>query len=105
MTQKIDKDTAEVEVTGNAIKGLVGSQGWAEARMRLIKKVAQLKSISNIDIVNSDAATIIQVIAAKNAAAEILVNWLKDIEGSAEQYTANASLIEKEMEGMVLVQE
>ena len=100
--KELDKETAKIVMTGEAIKDLVGSRGWAEARHRLIKEVANLNNISNLDVLQSDPTTIIQVIAAKTTAAKILLTWLRDIEGTAEQHDGNAALIEKEIEGLVM---
>ncbi len=99
--KETDKETAKIEEIGQAVKDLVGSSGWGEARRRLLKKVAQLKNISNLTDI-SDPSTIMQVIAAKNTAADILVAWLRDVEGTAEQHDGNAALIEKEIEGLVM---
>lgn len=99
---QLDTETAAVEAVGKSIKDLVGSSGWAEARKRLVRKVAELKMISGIDIQQATPETIIQVIASKNVAADILMAWLRDVEGTAEQHEGNQNLITEAVEGIVV---
>ena len=100
--KELDKETQKVESIGNAIKELVGSTGWAEARRRLIRKATELQLIGNIDIQNATGTDLVSLIAAKTTAARILLEWLRDIEGTAEQHDANKELITQTAEDIVM---
>jgi hypothetical protein len=101
-TKELDKETAKIEAVGTIIKDLVGSSGWAEARKRLFRKVAELQMITNVEIQNADATALVQIIAANTRAARILLEWLRDIEGSAEQHDGNAEILVQEVESIVM---
>lgn len=100
--KELDKETLKIDAVGTAIKGLVGSDGWVEARKRLVRKVAELKMISGKDIQEATPETIIQVIASKETAATILLDWLRDIEGTVEQHDGNQELMVNEVENIVM---
>ncbi len=100
--KELDKETAKIEQTGAVIKDLVGSTGWAEARKRLFRKVAELQMITNVEIQNADANSIVQIVAANTRAAKILLEWLRDIEGSVEQFEGNKEILVNEVESIVM---
>lgn len=104
--KELDTETAAIQKQGLVLKDLTKSEGWGIAKKRLIRKIGQLKMITGLDIQNATPETIIQVIASKNTAADILLEWLRDIEGTVEQHDGNAQLVEQAVEeGLLQIQD
>ena len=100
--QKIDKLTAKISDEGQAIKDMVGMKGWELAKRKLADKIAGLLNISNMNIQSADATTIMAVISANKMASDILLAWVKDIEGDAKQFDGNKTIYQQ-IEDEILV--
>lgn len=92
--KELDKETQKVQTKGDNVRGLTSHEGWPIVRSMLHKKVGELLSLTSDVLTQSDPNTIIQIIAAKKRAADILVQWLNDVEGIAKQAEGNAPLLE-----------
>lgn len=91
---ELDIDTRKVVSDGEKLKGLVEHSGWVIARALLLKKAAQYMSIDAMEVQNSDATTILQIIASRKLIAKGLMEWLQEIEGQVEQYKGNVPIFE-----------
>lgn len=89
----IDKDTLNVLSEGETLKFLTEHSGWGIARRKLMDKIIDLQSIKNIRA--SSPEEVVADIKARNAAVDILMEWLKEIEGAADQYAANKVVLEE----------
>ena len=97
---KLNKETQEVLSDGDQLSLMIKGTGWAIARKRLIDQVMDLQSIRNIN--EAEPEKMMLDIKARNTAVDILIDWLKDIEGSAEQFKNNFGESDKEREEIVL---
>lgn len=97
----LDKDTQKVLEEGSRLKSLVQNEGWGTAKMKLIKRVANLLSLNNSDLMNTPADLLLQVMTAKKTAADELLGWLKEIEGDVEQAKGNEELVTEVTESLI----
>lgn len=95
--KKADKETQLVVQQGQAIKDLVDSNGWQEVRKRLVQDVAAIRDITSLTEI-ADPSRLFQEVAARQIAAEILINWIRGVEGDAEQFRSNAELLKERYE-------
>lgn len=72
---------------GELLQMLVEHDAWPLARKKLTDRILDLQSIKNID--TSDVQTLVTDIKARNAAVDILMEWLREIEGIADQHKNN----------------
>jgi hypothetical protein len=66
---------------------MIGSQGWKIARGRIVERILQLQNVAEyVDIIQTGNATkLLKEMKANKRCAEILYEWLADIEGTAQQ--------------------
>ena len=101
MDKNLDKDTLAIQAEQTKLKGLTENAGWQIVKMRLIKRVANLLSLNNPEIMNTPSDMLLQVITAKKTAADELMSWLREIEGDVAQGESNQILIQKTTEGLI----
>jgi hypothetical protein len=88
---KPDKATQKVLKQGDAIRDMVKSDGWSEARTRLLRLL-----VANSDLLGlstDDPEKMVLEIEARKLAVGIVREWLKDIEGTASQHDAHKELM------------
>lgn len=101
---QLDKETAKVSTEGTALKNLVKSDGWNIVRQRFLQKVSSLMNLENLPLEALDGVSLLQVIAAKKTAKDILLEFLKDIEGDVEQFDGNKEMM-KSFEEIIITRE
>jgi hypothetical protein len=83
----MDDETKLVVGEQRQITKLTETDGWSFARKKLVEKVLDLQNAFNV---NDDSAEMLLIdIRARKLATSILYDWLKDIEGTKEQYDSN----------------
>lgn len=90
---ELDIDTQKILIEGSQLKSLVGNEGWPVARAMLEAKIIDLQSIRNITA--TDAAEVIIDIKARTAAIDIILEWLRQVEGTARQHEGNQIILEE----------
>lgn len=83
----LDKETTETLSKQQTVSDFVQSDGWSYVRAKLIDKIMDLQSIKNID--SSSPENAVLDLKVKNACVDILIEWLKEIEGEAAQGSYN----------------
>ena len=94
MKNELDQETQRIAQQGAELKAMCESEGWKIAKQKLYEKVANLLNINSTEILNAEASTIIQVIASRKTAADILGQFIKDIEGDVEQHQGNKEMMQ-----------
>lgn len=89
MQKKLDKETEKIFTRGEQLRFMTQGQGWVIAKEMLLKRAANLLNMA--DITDLRPETIIQLIGIRQETAKNLMLWLKDIEGTVEQHTANST--------------
>lgn len=85
---KIDKETHKVLKEGDLLQELVKSDGWKIVQKRFTDMVIELGDVFSIKDAEPEAA--FRQLAARQIAIELVMNWMKDIEGRARQHAANS---------------
>lgn len=88
---KMDAETQKILDKNNQLHDLVNHPSWKAARQILVEKVLELQNVAEfIDIIQTGNATkLLKEMKANGRAAEILFNFLREIEGGAEQAVEN----------------
>lgn len=91
--KELDKETKKVLTEGDSLKSMVEGRGWAIARERLLKKVAECLNIADIGLDNPQNLALL--IGIRQEVAKTLIEWMKDIEGTASQHVSNNAYFEE----------
>lgn len=89
----MDSETKEIVTEQKKIKELVSGEAWGIVRAKLIEKIGDLQNAFNAD--DSDPQKLIIDIKARKFATDVLFDWLKDVEGTAEQHNTNSLTLNK----------
>lgn len=92
--KKLDPETRKVFEHGKRVKELTEHAGWNEVRTLFIKKSAELLNMKDINVLDKGQDFLLQI-GARQLAAARLIEILNDIQGTAEQFDANATLTEE----------
>ena len=90
---KVDKETQKLLSEQEHVKNLTEQEGWGIVKGNLIKYVAALHNISSLN--STDPQAMFNQVASRQLAAGILLEWLKDVEGTAAQFDANKELADQ----------
>lgn len=82
----MDRETQEINDRNKEILELTGHRGWPIVRKILTDKILDLQNVSEfIDIIQTGNATkLLKEMKAAKRAAEILFDFLREIEGNAQ---------------------
>lgn len=84
--EKLTVETQHVLSEGEHLANLVKSDGWAVARRKLLERIIAIGDIFQL----TDKENLKEELGARQIAIEILRDFLRDVEGSANQYKNNA---------------
>lgn len=70
------------------------SEGWRLAKRVLFAKINDLNSLLGIDTGKSE--TILMEIGAKQMAVKTIIDWIKEVEGTADQHQSHKEVLDKE---------
>lgn len=89
-----NQETIDVSNINKDLHELVNHAGWRHARKMLTEKVLELQNVSEYtDIIQTGNATrLLKEMKANKRAAEILFDWLRQIEGNASVAVDNKPL-------------
>lgn len=69
------------------LHALVGHEGWSVARDRLVKRIEDLQNAFSIE--DKTEHEMFVDLKARKIASVVLFDWLRDIEGTADQFESN----------------
>lgn len=95
--KKIDKEELILKAEGEELKNLVASPGWKTAKSILLKEIAVLDSITSIPI-SLKPEEKLHEIEIRNGAINIVLKWIQNVEGGAEQYSVQQEALAQEKE-------
>lgn len=90
----MDKETYDVLSEEKKIEQLVKSEEWALVRKKFIDAVLDLQSIRNIQLTDSQSVAI--EVQSRNLAVNILMEWMQDVEGTAEKSKNSDVVVKRE---------
>lgn len=99
----LDPETSQVMSDGEKIANLVASDGWGLVRQMLMEEIAQVNSIT--DIVETDPQKIIMEVGVRQQLAKILLDWVRKVEGQAEQFKNNGSVLLERKDFVIRISE
>ena len=79
---KIDKQTARKIKQSDDIKNMTLSDGWREVKAMIFTRIMELNDITSL--AEADPQKLMIIIAAKQEAVKILLEWLNEVEGIAK---------------------
>jgi len=91
---EFDKETQQTLLDGQRIEDFVKSPAWGLIKMKLTNKIMDLQSIMNVDPTNPEQA--ILDLKARMMCVSTLLEWLREVEGAAEQHSTNQTIINEE---------
>ena len=97
----MDKQTAKKIRQSEEIKNMVMSAGWQEAKAMIFTKIMELNDLTSL--AEADPQKLMIIIAAKQEAVKILIEWLNEVEGIAKNsdYLKKQFLEQKRDEFMI----
>jgi len=107
MPKELDKETQQVYKEGEKAHYLVKNEDWQWAKRKLLQRLSNLDSVRTLKRKGSDPETIIRELEVRELAIEMILDWLDEIEGIAQQHgEQNKKLLEKvEQEDYILNKE
>lgn len=79
---KSDKETQAVMHEYQTLESLVNHEGWGIARIKLVDRITDLQNAFNIESKNAEEMLI--DLQARKIATAVLLDWIKEIEGTAQ---------------------
>lgn len=94
MAEEIDKETQEVLKEGETASFLAKNDDWKWAKKKLLQKLSNLDSVRTLEKTIEKKGDVGLEIKARNMTIKMILEWLDEIEGIAEQYEENKKLLE-----------
>lgn len=91
---KLDKETSNLLTEQKKLRDLVSHEGWSIVRKKILEKASELLNLDTLDVL-SNPQSAIQEIGMRKLAAYRLLEVLKDITGTVEQFDANSALTQQ----------
>ena len=90
---KPNKETAKILSDGQKIEDFVKSDGWKLARKMLYDKLITLDSIASVPKTGLTDEQKLREYDVREGVVAIILEWIKEVEGSAEQNQSNKDLM------------
>lgn len=84
MDTKEKAEESKIRTDAQEMYYMTKSEGWRVARQLLENKIIDIQSVRNLNVDNADGLVV--DIKARNAAIDIIMGWLREIEGGAEKH-------------------
>lgn len=76
-------DTEKIQAEQKSTQSLVNDERWGVVRSKLVEKIQDLQNAFNIQ--DSDPTKMLVDLQSRKLATDILVSWLREVEGTADQ--------------------
>lgn len=90
--KKTDEETKEEISKGQKVADFVSSDEWKIVKANLMSKLIDFDSINNMEMDKKDNTQLVEELRARKGAIEIVLGWIKEIEGISSQHKANLDL-------------
>jgi len=97
---ELDKETKEILSDGEKIKLMVEGDAWSIVRKKMLNQIMDLQSVRNVEIASNPAEILIDI-KARLVVIDTLLNFLREIEGMAEQYDSNKDILQEYTEEFI----
>lgn len=92
--QKPDQETQKILTEGQKIEAFVSSQDWKLIKEKLFSKLITVDSIASIDSTGMNNDQFIKEVQARAGAVQLVIEWIKEIEGIAVNNRSNQELFQ-----------
>lgn len=100
---KLDKDTQKVLEIGRIQYEFKNSEGWALAKAFFIEKIRQNNSLTEVSFKRGQTAeTVLRDLQSRAKASQLILDWLTEFEGGADQAKVNEELLLRSEEDHIL---
>lgn len=91
----MDKETQEIYSEQKTLRSLVGHMGWPIARQKFTERILDLQMVGQIadSLEENNALKFMIETKANKRAAEVLFDFLREIEGTASQADETAPIV------------
>lgn len=97
----MDTKTAKIIRQSEEVKAMVQSNGWGEVKAMIFEKIMALNDITSLS--EADPSKLMIIIAAKQEAVKILIEWLNEVEGMAKNSDyLKKQFLEKQKEDFII---
>lgn len=104
MKQAMDKETSQVLQQGQAILDLVKSPGWQDVKNKLVEKIMTLGDITMVETEGKSAEQVMMDFKVRKQVIDVLVGWVKEVEGDANQFISNQQMLQEIKKTSVYIQ-
>lgn len=98
---QLDKETGEIMQRGTKLRDFVKSDAWGMIKGELTNKLIALADITTLEEV--DPLKMLQDIQVRKQAINLVMGWVREVEGSVSQHEANEEAFKKIKEETVIL--
>lgn len=100
---KIDKEQKKYLEENRAVYQFVKSKGWKICKGKLMERIDDLQSIMNVD--GKTAEEVLLDVKTRKLIVQELLDWVKSIDGQAEQYEGNLDSLDETEDSYIVTEE
>lgn len=94
MAEGLDIETQEVFKEGEKAHFLIKGKDWQWAKRKLLQNLSNLDSVRTLEKILKDKGDVALEIKARTMTIKMVLEWLDEIEGIAEQHKGNKEAFE-----------
>ena len=98
----LDKETGKIRDKGIKLKEFTKSEAWGDIKSQLMEKLLALADITTLS--EAEPITLLQEIKVRKDVINLVVGWVREIEGQVNQYEANETAFKAIKEESVFIQ-
>lgn len=98
----LDKETSAIRQKGLKLKEFTKSDAWGDIKGQLTEKLVALADITTLS--ETDPMVMLQEIKVRKLAINLVMGWVREIEGQVNQHDANESAFQSIKEESVIIQ-
>lgn len=98
----LDKETSEILQKGAKLKEFTKSDAWGDIKGQLTSKLVELADITTLS--EADPMAMLQEIKVRKLAINLVMGWVREVEGQVSQHEANESAFRIIKEESVIIQ-
>jgi len=99
---KLDKETGVILNKGMKLREFTKSEAWGDIKGQLTEKLVALADITTLS--EADPMVMLQEIKVRKLAINLVMGWVREIEGQVSQHEANETAFQAIKEESVIIQ-
>lgn len=98
---KLDQETGKILDRGTKLKEFVKSEAWTDIKSELTNKLIGLADLTTLE--EKEPVEMLQEIKVRKLAINLVMGWVREVEGLVSQHDANAEAFRLIKEESVIV--